>query len=105
MYNDVIVYLVEHAAGGCDGMDHTAKSFITKAYWTRAEADVFVKANSLYTIIPTIIENVEREAKSVINKLSPLEGLLVTTHLLAMSRGQAIRDAESGLDYAGSKSR
>ena len=80
---EVIVYLVNHKPGGCDGLDHTDKGGLVKAYYLRPDAEGYVKTDTRYEILPTVVD-VDKAQHAAIAKLNPLDllvlGILVDKH-------------------------
>lgn len=73
---EVIVYLVNALSGGVDGLDHTDKGGLVKAYWFRPDAEGYVKTDTRYEIKPEVID-VDKAQHAAIAKLSPLDLLVL----------------------------
>ena len=82
---EVIVYLVNALSGGVDGLDHTDKGGLVKAYWFRPDAEGYVKTDTRYGIKPEVID-VDKAQLSAIAKLSPLDRLVLGITVKASGR-------------------
>lgn len=73
---EVIVYLVNHKPGGCDGLDRSDKGGLTAVFWDRPAAEGFVKRDTRYKIVPTVIDVDEAQSKAL-DKLDALDKLVL----------------------------
>lgn len=73
---EVIVYLVNHKPGGCDGLDMSDKGGLTAVFWDRPAAEGFVKRDTRYKIVPTVID-VDEAQNEAVGKLDALDKLVL----------------------------
>lgn len=73
---EVIVYLVNHKPGGCDGLDVSDKGGLTAGFWDRPGAEGFVKKDTRFEIVPTVID-VDAAQHKAVAKLDALDRLVL----------------------------
>ena len=73
---ETIVYLVNHKPGGQDGRDMADKGGLSAAFYLRPDAESFVKSDTRYEIVPTVVD-VDKAQLAAIAKLNPLDLLVL----------------------------